>query len=170
MKKILLICVVLFSLLFNTACPEKAKKTFRKASEASAKLSIYGEKLIQANIDAFKAKEISPETFNKLNSLTGKFVDGMKIYEKALDDAELVIKTSGEIPAGTLEKLSLIFNEHVVDSFLEILTEFKVVGNENSEVIKTLLAGIRLAILTIQESFTDAREFQNQGDSNYGMV
>jgi len=161
--------VILFSLLFNSACPKKVEKTFRKASEASANLSIYGEKLIQANIDAFKAKEISFETFELLNELTRKFVEGVKIYEKALDEAEKLIKENGgQAPVGTLERLSKIFSAEVADKFTAILAKFKLISGEQSEAIKTAVAGINLAILAIREAFAGTRDIQ--GGFNYEMV
>lgn len=169
MKKLIISILILSLFCLGKACnSEKAKKTFRTASESSAKITIYGEKLIQANINALEAKEISPVTFQKLTRTTGFFVRGAAVYERALEETENLIKQrGGEIPPATLENLSKIFNEQVVSKFFDILREFDALSAEQSEYAKTILAGIRLAILAIQDAFAAARDL---GGQNYGVV
>lgn len=157
--KNLLICLIVVAALFLAGCP-KAKNTYRSAKEASAKIQIYGIKLINANMDAFRAGEIDQPTFAELTRLTGRFVDGVEIYRTALAEAEKFLQQNGTIPADTLSRLNFLFNEQVVDAFLAITQKFGVLPEANSELVKTILAGIRLAVLTIADAFSAARAFQ----------
>lgn len=147
--------------LFSMACP-KAQNTYRAAKEASAKIQIYGTKLIDANIAAYKAKEISQADFAALNRLTGTFVEGVEIYRAALKEAEKILASGGTLPKGTLDRLDLVFNEKVVDAFLAMTQKLGVIPGVNTEAIKSIVAGIRLAILTVQEAFASAHAYEQR--------
>ena len=161
MKKIFVCLLVISSLVFMTACP-KAQKTYRSAKEASAKIQIYGTNLIQANIDAYKAKEISQADFAALNKLTGKFVEGVELYREALKEAEKILASGGTLPGGALDRLNAVFSEKVVDAFLKITEQLGVIPGGSSETIKNIVAGIRLAILTVQEAFASAHAYEQR--------
>lgn len=168
MKKPILICITFCLLFSQIACDKtKAQKTYRTASEQSAKILTYGEGLLQANLDAVNAGKISPETLSKLNNVTNPFVTAITAYEKALDEAEKLIKANdGKIPAGLLDNLSDKF-QFVIDAFLAVTKEFNLLG-KHSETVATILTSIRLAILAIQGAFSDARDLME--NKNYATA
>lgn len=154
MKKIILTLLLCFS-VFLTGCP-KAEKSFRKARESSAKMAIYGEKIVQANIDARNAGEISQDLFRDLTSLTARYRDGLRIYREALTEAEKLAKSPAFDQKDALNKLSRLFDEQVVDAFLALTQKLNLISGSQSETIKTILASIRLTILAIQGAFSQA--------------
>lgn len=157
---------VLASLVFGlTGCP-KAEKTVRTAREKSAEIAVYGEKLIQANIDAFKAGEISQATLADLNKVTRVFVDGVGHYRSAIAAAELAVK-NGTGDQSTVDTLYNVFDEKVVAAFFAILEKFSVLSGPHVETAKTIIAAIRLTIRAIQGAFSDARYQLELGEVNY---
>jgi hypothetical protein len=132
-------------------CP-KAEKSLRVARENSAKMASYGEKIVQANIDAFKAGEISRELLVELNGLTGAFVNGLGGYRQALAAAEAAVK-AGDVDKTQLDYLYAIFDDQVVAAFFALLARFNVLKGPLGETVKTILASIRLTIRAIQGAF-----------------
>lgn len=159
--RIFLSILLIFSIFTLTACP-KAEKTIRTFREQSAKMSIYGGKLIDANKDAFQAKEISKELFAGLTDLSGKFRDGLKIYRDSVNDAEIAYKSAGKLPPGVLGKLQVLFNEKVVEAFSNLALKLELVTGTQSETIKSIVASIRLTILAIQGAFSIAKIHLNE--------
>ena len=157
MRKIIAMCLI-FAVLLSFACDKK--KTLRDFKEASAKMKIYGKDLIQANIDAFKANEISRDDLEKFNRVSRRFVEAVKIYDDALKTAETVMTKNENPPRTTLDKLNIIFEEQVVAEFFRILDTLKILPNANNETIKNIIAGIRLTILAIQAMLADVRIYQ----------
>ena len=157
--KIITAFLLMYSLLLLTACPkaETVEKSLRKARESSAQMSIYGTKIVNANVEAYQAKEISPELFKELTVLTGKFSDGLKIYRDALDGAEKIFAQTKNLPSGTVNKLAAVFDEQVVATFLALADKLNLVRGAQAETIKTALASIRLTILALQGAFAEAR-------------
>lgn len=153
--KYLFTCIALYSLLFMTGCP-KVERSLRVAKENSAKMSTYGEKLIKANIDAFDAKEISPELLKELNALTGRFVSGVGVYRDTLAVVELAAKQGGA-DKKQIDYLYDVFDDQVVAAFFALLAKFNVLTGERAEIAKAILASIRLTIRAIQGAFSDAR-------------
>jgi hypothetical protein len=156
--------IFVFSVML-TACPNR-EKTIRTAREASAQMKIYGVRLIQANIDAFKAGEISRDEFARLNALTGAFIEGVKIYGDALHEIE-VIADGATIPKATIDKLAAIFDAHVVDKFFAILEKLKITPGANSETVKAIISAIRLTILSIQSAFATAGQLEHRSEPQW---
>lgn len=157
MKK-LIISLIVIAALFLAGCPnkEKTQKTIRDFREASAQIQIYGRNLIKANTEAFQAGEIDQPTFAELTRLTGKFVDGVNIYRDALKEAEKLVDSGQILPKDKFDALEVIFSEKVADAFLAITKRFNLIPELNTETVKTILAGIRIAIMTIQDAFSRA--------------
>lgn len=158
MPKAFMSSILIVSVLFMSACP--SAKTLRDFKETSAKMKIYGIKLIQANIDAFKAGEISQADLAKLNAATGGFVEAVKIYDEALKQTEIIVKETKTLPKDALDKLSIIFNEKVVDAFFKILEVLS--PNAQTETIKNIIAGIRLTILAIGAALGEFKQMQGE--------
>lgn len=163
MKKYLTLILIYAVVLLSAACP-KVEKTFRTASEQSAKMKIYGIELINANIELKRNGTISAAELRSLNVYTGGFVAGVKIYQQALDEAEKIIKSGQPLPAGTLAKLSVIFSDNVIDAFFGILNGLKIFPNANSLAVRAILSSIRLAILATQNALGESFNVQRMNE------
>jgi hypothetical protein len=152
--KNLLISLIVIGSLFLSGCP---KKTYRTAKEQSAQIQIYGIKLIEANIAAYKAGELTQAQFAELTTLTGRFRDGVAVYRAILNEAEKQVRETGAVEPPLLNRLESIFTNEVVNAFLAITQKFALLSPVQSETVKNILAGIRLAILAIQGAFAEVR-------------
>lgn len=160
MKKILIGIILIYSLVFTMACP--AKKTFRELKETSAKMKIYGTNLIQANIDAFRAGEVTQADLTKLNRVTRRFMEAITIYDDAIRAAETVANQTANVPTTTLDKLRIILDEQVVTEFFAVLDILRVLPIANSDKFKSIISGIRLTILAIQATVANVYNLQRE--------
>ena len=156
MKKLLTVLFLIYAMVLM-ACP-RGEKTFRKAQEASVKVQIYSLKLIEANVAAYKAGEISLETKDKIAALTGKLVKGIKIYRNAVGNSEQMLKNGQPLDGNSLATLNRIFDMEVVAPFLGVLTQINLLSGDKSELIKTIISSIRVAIVTISDTFAQSRQ------------
>ena len=69
----------------------------RKALEESVKMSMYGGKIINANIEAYKAGEITKETFETITEITGLLVEAIRSY-RATGLADLALRYDLTVP------------------------------------------------------------------------
>lgn len=159
MKKIFGCLIIIYSLLLF-GCP-KGEKTVRELREKSAELSVYGTKIVRAFGAAFDAGEITQAQLCQLNVATGAFTEGLGAYRDALAVAERVVKEQGDIPAGTIQMLEKVLDDRVIAAFFDILIKVGAMPISQSEVIKTIISGIRLTILAIRGAFSDARRQLN---------
>lgn len=155
MKKLFVSLLIVYSLLI-TACP-KGERTVRELREKSAELSVYGNKLVTAIGDAYRAGEISQDQLRTLNTATGAFVTGLGVYRDAVATAERTVRESGNVPAGTIQTLERVLDDRVIAAFFEVMAKIGVMPLANSEAIKAIISGIRLTILAISSAFSDAR-------------
>lgn len=155
MKFIAALLIAVFTLL-GTACP-KANKTIRSLEEKSAEMSIYGRNLIEAFGKAHDEGVISDENLRGLNIVTDKYVLGVSLYNKALAEAKRKVQENPDTAKVTIAELDKYFDAQVVAVFFEILTEVGALSISRSEVIQTILASIRLTILTIKQTFSATR-------------
>lgn len=155
MKKLFISLLIIYS-MFLLGCP-KGEKTYRRAKEASATVQVYSLKLIQANIDVFKAGEISLETKDKIAGLTGKLVGGIRIYRNALAQNENSLKDGNALDGNALATLNRIFDMQVIPPFLSILSEVNLLSGDKAELIKTIITSLRVAILTISDAFAQGK-------------
>lgn len=168
MKKILVACLMIWTLVL-TGCP-KGEKTVRQLREKSAELSVYGNKIVTAFGDAYRAGEITQDQLRTLNVATGAFTTALGAYRDALTAAERVVKESGEVPPSTIQMLEKVLDDQVIVAFFEILAKVGVLPLAQSEVIKTILSGIRLTILSIRGAFSDARKQLNLPEVKNGYI
>lgn len=160
MKKIIITMLLIYS-IFLLGCP-KGEKTYRKAKEASATVQIYSLKLIEANIDAYKAGEISLETKDKFAKLTGKLVKGISVYRNILGQAEKTLKNGNALDGNALATLNRVFDMEVVAPFLSILSEVNLLSGDKAELIKTIITSLRVAILTISDAFAQGKIYAEE--------
>lgn len=153
-QKILTLILFISITFLGTACPS-SQKTIRKATELSAQMQIYGTKLIVANRESFQAQEITLAQFKTLNDGTEFYIKAVDVYRDAVKTAAEVIKNNPDGAKTTLDKLSLLFNDKVVDAFFKILEKLNVIPGANSETVKAIIAGIRLTILAITQLFAE---------------
>jgi hypothetical protein len=167
MHKLIVIFIVSISRML-TGCP-KGERTIRLAREKSAEMAIYGEKIVQANIDAFKTAEISRELFTELTQLTGKFTVGLGEYRAALSAAEVAIK-NGADPKSILDQLYGILDDKVVAAFFALLARANVLSGPHAETIRFILASLRLTIRAVQGAFADAQHELGYPEVNYATA
>lgn len=153
MKRIFLAALLLCSLLFATGCPG-GEKTVQKARQASAKLSVFGEKLIEANIDAFRAGEISLDQFRSLNNVTRKYVDGVRAYRAAVDIAEKAIAAGADAKT-SLAKVQTVFLT-AANLAAELAEQLKLITGSQAEIVRNIIVGIEIALATISSFFAEA--------------
>jgi hypothetical protein len=168
MKKIFIACLMIWTLVL-TGCP-KGEKTVRQLREKSAELSVYGARITTAFGDAFRAGEITQDQLRQLNTLTGAFTTSIGAYRDALTAAEQVVKESGEVPPSTIQMLEKVLDDRVIAAFFDILAKVGALPISQSEVIKTIISGIRLTILAIRGAFSDARKQLNLPEVKYGLA
>lgn len=156
--KSLIAIFLIFAVMALTACP-KANKTLRTLRESSAKLSIYGTNIIHANIEAYKANEISANLFKDLTAFTGRYRDAVKIYRDSLDAAESIYKSTKNLPPGTIEKLSKLLDA-VVSAFTDLTTKLNLVTGSQANTIKNIIASVQLTFLALQGAFSQANQFR----------
>ena len=156
MKNFLIIFCLVFSLL-TAGCP-KGDKTIRELREKSAEMSIYGEKLVAAVGDAYRAGEISQEQLRQINVVTGAFVRGLGVYREAVSRTEQIIKNGEPLPRDALGVLNRLLDAQVVAAFFDVLVKIGGMPLANSVAIQAILSGIRLTILALQSAFSDARQ------------
>lgn len=166
-KMNVLIVMIVASAVFMTGCP-KGQRTVRQLREKSAELAVYGTKIVTAFGDAYRAGEITQDQLRTLNTATGAFTTGLGAYRDALAEAERIVRESGEVPAGTIQTLERVLDDRVIAAFFDILAKVGVLPLSQSEVIKTILSGIRLTILSIRGAFSDARKQLNLPEVKHG--
>lgn len=157
-----LFSLVLICSVFFTGCPSGEKTTIREFKEASAKMSVHGQKIIQANIDAFKAKEITAGQLADLNSVTRQFTNAVKVYREAIKVAERTIAAGEETVNGAAQRLRVVFTS-VQQAYLNLSNSIKGFPGANSEKAQAILAGIDLSISIITALFSQVeREIGGQ--------
>lgn len=141
-------------LITSTGCPWSGNTTVQKARAASAKLSVLGEKVIQANIDAYKAGEISVDQFRSLNKVTRKYVDGVRAYRAAVEIAENAIKAGADARTelGKIQAIFLTASNAAVD----LAQELKLITGSQAETVRNIIVGIELALSTVATFFAEA--------------
>ena len=160
MKKLLIAILLIYS-VFLLGCP-KGEKTYRTAKEASATMQIYSLNLIQANIDAFNAGEISLAHKDAIAKLTGRLVQGIDVYRRALAQTEDLLKTGKPLDGNTLATLNSIFDNEIVVPFFNVLNVTNLISGDKANLIKTIISSLRAAILTISDAFSQGRIYQQR--------
>lgn len=150
--KNLIVCLIVICSLFLAGCP-KAEKTARDFRAASAKIQIYAVELNRAHTAAFQNGEITREQLAELTGLIRRLSDGIDLYRSAVREAESFIKTGQTVPKDKFDLLRAVFSEKVIDAFFAVIAKINLVPGINTDAVKTILTGIRLAILKIEDAF-----------------
>lgn len=159
--RIITLFLICSLLLLSTSCD---KKTLRDFKNASAQMKIYGINFTRANIDSFKAGDLSKDDLRILNRATRRYLEAVKIFDAEIKVAEQIIKDSKSAPKTTLDKLRVVFSEQVVAEFNRILDTLAQIPGANNEKVKNIIASIRLTIATIESLLS---ETESQGELNY---
>lgn len=158
------IALVLIWCFVLTGCP--SSKTLRVARENSAKMSIHAAKLIQANIDALKAGELTQAEYNELTRLSGILVDGIGVYRSVV----LGAIESGNTDRSALDQIYDVFDDRVVAAFFALLARVNVLPGGKAEAVRAIISAIRITIRAIQGAFADARHELGLPEVNYARV
>jgi len=151
-KKILLAAILIYSLIFVTACPTKSN--LETAFNQSARVANLAETSALTVADLYKAGVINLETKDKIASKLRLVVDNGKKFHKALSKiAEKYKGNVNNLSSADKSALDLLFNQEVIAPFAEILTELRVLPENTAKQILTAIALLKTAILTISNIF-----------------
>lgn len=171
MKKLLTCLLLIYSLVFLTACP-KAPKNVRDFREKSAQLSVIGTEIIKAFGEGYKAGEISQSQLSTLNAITGPFVKGVGVYRGIVKKAEEYIARGEQIPTDLLSQIERSLHSDVEATFFAITDVFKVLSPAAQERVKAIFSGLRIVIATLKTLIADARVelALPKREMNYGLA
>lgn len=152
MKKFLLAAIVIYSLIFVTACPTKSN--LEQAFNQSARVANLAETSALTVADLYRAGVINLETKDKIAKSLRLVVDNGKRFHEVL--SKIKEKYKGDVNNFSAEDksaLDLIFNQEVIAPFAEILTELRVLPENAAKQILTAIALLKTAILTVSNIF-----------------
>lgn len=153
--KTILTLLLIFSVFLLSACPKET--ALKRSAKASFEMATVTVEIARATEKAYLKKIISLEQKDKLVGLLKQIRVGGKRFHMGLEEAIRQLDASSQdLPKDTLAALNKLFSSDVVEPFLKMLEEMKLLSPETARSFSSAIEVLRSLIKTIQTGFQQA--------------
>jgi hypothetical protein len=149
-KQLLAILTIAISIL-TFACPKR--DIVRGAASASYRLPGLTRDAIKATGDAFDRKLISIEQKDKFALIFQRLANNETRFVALVDDFRAVYERTQAIDKSRLDAITAFFDAEIVDPFLQILTEYKLLSGSAAGAVKIAIEAVRVVLIQIGAGF-----------------
>jgi hypothetical protein len=128
-----------------TSCEQKISSI----KTSSSKIATAADQGVNITRELYESKVISPAQTKVIAQLFANLAAGGILFDSTV--ANIEAQYGSKVPASEIAKLSAIFNTEIVDQFLAILEQMKLISN--SDQLKLVIESIRVAVLAIASVF-----------------
>jgi hypothetical protein len=154
MKKILVTCLLLFSISFVAGFKGCAKKdAIREAAKASYRLPGSTNDLIDAIKTGVSKGVFTPAQARQFGDILEPITQAEITLVQLVRAANAVYQKTGSIPADQMSRIRILFDEQIVRPFARILEQYKILSPESSAILQTAIAAVRLLLNTVGTGF-----------------
>lgn len=154
MKKFIGVLVIIWTMVFATACPV-SPASLQKAKESSGKIATYANTGVELTRQLFRSNFL---TLAQKDLIAEKFVTLARagvLFDQTVTNALQQYGTNAP-PASEIQKISAIFDAQIVQGFLAILASLKVISSNGS--FGATIELIRSAVLVIAGIFGSQKQ------------
>lgn len=150
MKNLILAMMIIASLILTMACPSKSK--IKRSAEVAFQMSGLVLDLTKATDRAFDEGLIGVESKDKAVIALRKMNAGAKTLTSIVSQLN-----QNETPsASVITLINKTLSDEIITPFLQFLTDVGSLAVEQAAYLRTTIAAIRIAILTIAGTLADA--------------
>lgn len=142
--KLFTILLIIYSLVMLTACPSRV--TLEKAKQKSSQIAGYANDATEAIRDLYRAKILTAEQTVLIADKIILLAKGGQAFDTAIKSFEEVYGTIENVPQTEWANALNLFNREVVEAFVAVLVELKVIqqSEQLKQTINLIIAAVRI--------------------------
>ena len=152
MNKIFAVIVLIWAIVFASACPEKA--SLEKMQKRSSQIAAAADEGVNITRALFRENLISIEIKDRIADGFIKLARGGQVVDKTIADA--IREFGASPPQDARAQIVALFKSNIVSGFLDILDILKIV--QAGEKFRPTVEAIKTAVLLIAGSLDIGRE------------
>lgn len=141
--KLFLILIIVYALFLTTACPSKL--TLENAARQSSRIAGYADQTTDVVRELYRAQTISLAQKDAAADKLISLAQGGKRFDEMVARLQASFGGSGNVPKPEFSKLLASFNAEVVNKFLDVLGELRII-----QASEKLRKSINLLIVSIK--------------------